>query len=122
MKIFILDDSRLRQNNLFRLLNKKFDGPKIFQAYSRDEAIEMLEKHQRFDIIFLDHDLGGEVYVNSSEYNTGFWVAKYIADNKIGYGQIILHTLNFSGAVIMLNLLKNAKHIPYTILVKVLDE
>ena len=52
------------------------------------------------------NDEGEEVYVDSSEYNTGFWVAKYIADNKVGYEQIILHTLNFSGAVLMLNLLK----------------
>lgn len=106
MKIFILDDSHIRQNNFTRLLHKKFDNPEIFRAYSREEAIDIIEEQQRFDIIFLDHDLGEEVYVDSSEYNTGFWVAKYIADNKVGYEQIILHTLNFSGAVLMLNLLK----------------
>lgn len=122
MNIFILDDDDNRQQTLVSLLKDLLDEPNIFCAYSRDEAIKILENNKSFDMIFLDHDLGGRVYVDSSEYNTGWWVAKYIADNNIQCPQIILHTLNYAGAKNMLGLLKDAVYVPFTNLVKILND
>ena len=97
-----------------RFLSK---GNQLFIAYSQKEAIEIIKKEKRFDIIFLDHDLGGKIYVNSQEDNTGWWVAKYISENNIKCPQIIVHTMNYAGAKNMLGLLKSAKHIPFMLLI-----
>jgi len=120
MKIFILDDMVERQNTLLRLLKDVINESVIFVADSRDTAIEILKNENDFDIMFLDHDLGGKVYVDSLDPNTGWWVAKYIADNNIRSKQIIIHTLNYAGAKMMLYDLPGAKHIPFPTLVNIL--
>ena len=114
MKVFILDDVEERIIVLSDLL--RIMDPIIITASTRDEAIEVLS-NDSFDVIFLDHDLGHDVYVDSNDYNTGWWVAKYIADNDIKCDQIIIHTLNYSGAQNMLGVLPEAVHIPFTFLI-----
>jgi len=118
MKIFILDDSKERQQVLQPILRELLDGPTFFIAYSRNEAIEILENENDFDFIFLDHDLGGRVYVDSQEEDTGFWVAKYIADNDIRSKHIIIHTLNTHGAKNMLTILPQATYVPFIFLIE----
>lgn len=115
MKIFVLDDSGERQNVFLHFLS---EGNQVFTAYSQQEAIKVLKKEKEFDIIFLDHDLGGGIYMESHEDNTGWWVAKYIAENGIKSKRIIIHTLNYPGAKNMQCLLPTAQHIPFTLLVE----
>lgn len=43
------------------------------------EAIQALKDHT-FDLICLDHDLGGQVMVDSSREDTGAEVARYILE------------------------------------------
>lgn len=119
MKIFILDDMLERQESLLAALRELIDEDAvIFCADSRKTAIEVLEHEREFDLMFLDHDLGGRVYVDSMDENTGWWVAKYIVDNNIRSKQIIIHTLNWAGAQRMLNLLPKADFIPFHILIE----
>jgi len=55
-----------------------------------------------WDLVMLDHDLGGEQYVNSDLPNTGMEVARWIAANKPEIGEIIVHSLNRPAATRML--------------------
>lgn len=56
-----------------------------------------------FDIVFLDHDLGGEVYCDSSRDDTGMAVVRLIVDNKPKINLIVCHSLNPSARVSMCN-------------------
>jgi response regulator RpfG family c-di-GMP phosphodiesterase len=94
MKVIFLDDSEQRQQAMKSIL------PCIIQTYTADETIEAIKKEKKVDYLFLDHDLGGQVYVDSNEYNTGMTVAKWLTKNKetLDIGYIILHSFNPAGA------------------------
>lgn len=57
------------------------------------EAIQKLESSE-WDVVFLDHDLGGEEYVNSAETNTGMEVVRWVEQNLPKVGKFIVHSLN----------------------------
>ncbi len=113
MNILVLDDMEVRHrwfvNNLARF------NAILYQARTAREAIELL-KETTFDVMFLDHDLGDRVYVDSDDPNTGYQVAKYIRENDIECNRIIIHSLNKSGVDNMMALLPNAEYIPFTVL------
>ena len=111
MRILIVEDSKERQ--------KQFEA----NLYTHDitivetveDAIKKLSNVIRWDVLFLDHDLGGQVYVPSDNKDTGYQVAKFLSDNKqyLPYN-IIVHSLNYEGAKNILSLLKEqAMHIPF---------
>lgn len=108
MNIFILEDDQ----NRMKVFKKKFINHHLEYTDQVEEAKTILTK-TKFDYIFLDHDLGGRVYVNSNEENTGFQLAKWIRDNKIECDKIIIHSLNPVGAVNMQRVLTDAEHIPF---------
>lgn len=68
-----------------------------------------------FDIIYLDHDLGGKVYVPSFLPNTGYALAKWISENNIKCKEIIIHSFNPTGAAAMKKVLPQAKLIPFNL-------
>jgi Cyclic-phosphate processing Receiver domain len=70
-----------------------------------------------FDFIFMDHDMDGRVYVPSDEPNTGYQLAKHIA-NKGTKAEIIIHSMNVPGADRILAELPQAKHIPFPTLIQ----
>jgi hypothetical protein len=94
MKVIFLDDSEARQRTMKSVL------PCIVQTYTADETIEAIKSSDKIDYLFLDHDLGGQVYVDSSEHNTGMTVAKWIVEHEeeIDIGYVILHSFNPAGA------------------------
>jgi len=118
MKIFILDDMVDRQQFLSYAVSKVYGSDSYcIIADSFDNAIKVFEEHKEFDVMFLDHDLGGRVYVDSSDLNTGYQVAKYMVENNITSKEIIVHSLNPAGVQNMLAILpKHAKYVPYTLL------
>jgi len=65
-----------------------------------------------FDLIFLDHDLDNRVFVDSEEENTGYQLAKYIAENNVR-GKIIIHSMNTYGAARMQEILPDARRISF---------
>ena len=93
MKILILEDNLSRQE-FFKVNLEKHnltitDLSKI--------AIEKLST-EKWDILFLDHDLGGEVHVSSDNTNTGAEVARWIQNNPNKKPKlVIIHTLNPPG-------------------------
>ena len=114
MKILVLDDMEERQKWFADKLPKYVDNPEIFVAKDVDEAIKCFQEINEFDIMFLDHDLGGRIYVDSNDPNTGYQVAKYMVENGIKGKEIIIHTLNYAGAQNMMALLPDAKYVPFT--------
>jgi len=78
------------------------------------EAIVLLE-HVKFDLVFLDHDLGGEAFANSSEPNTGAEVARWLEDpdNQLSKPRaLVIHTLNPAGRKYMAQALPDAMVCP----------
>ena len=73
------------------------------------------KKNITFDIIFLDHDLGNRIYVDSGDPNTGFQVAMFIQNNKICYNEIIVHSMNYWGAKNIKDIIPDARLIPINI-------
>jgi CheY-like chemotaxis protein len=99
MKILVLEDNEER----IKWFKRKLEPFCDLTMFSNAElAIEKI-KEEKFDVIFLDHDLGGKVYVDSNEPNTGYQVAKIIPNtiNKDSY--IIIHSLNPVGIQNMMN-------------------
>lgn len=51
-------------------------------------------KGEAFDMVFLDHDLGGEVFVDSSREDCGMEVVRFMEEHKPSAGRVVVHTMN----------------------------
>lgn len=107
MKILILEDSAERMEFFY----KKFEDSEIRHVEHAKDAIEALENNQ-YDIIFLDHDLGG-TQMNYDPKDCGTLVAEYLSENPVD-SKIIIHSFNPVAANRMINILHrlDVKYIP----------
>lgn len=104
MRILIVDDSEER----VKAFASKLQDHYIYVAYDANQAYAAIHQEDRFDYIFLDHDLCGGVYENSDE-KSGYGVAKYLVSIPEKYPQrVIIHSLNPSGAKNIEEALKSA--------------
>lgn len=87
MNILFLDDSRERTRRFRSCV------PNATIVHTSPDAITQLAS-QEWDYVFLDHDLGGEEYVNSSRIDCGMAVVRWITDEKPNISHIIVHSLN----------------------------
>jgi len=113
MKILILDDNQFRHTGFER----KFIGHDLIHVYTAEECInKLIELKGNFDILYLDHDLGGQEMISSGK-GTGWEVASFISENEQykpnGYGCIFLHSLNPAGRLNMKNKLPEALEVPF---------
>jgi hypothetical protein len=102
MKIFILEDSGERVNIFFSM----FDQHDVVVANCAKTACKILSE-EKFDRIFLDHDLGGLTFVDSDDENTGYQVAKHIPSTMNNEVDVVIHSWNGSGAMQMENALRS---------------
>lgn len=107
-KALVLEDSQDRIEEFKKRFKEKgWEG--IFVDNVTDFEKKLLT--EKYDIIFLDHDLEGQAFVNSDYYNTGTTAAKMIvkrrSETKIKY-PIIIHSANPHGADSMFNILRDA--------------
>jgi CheY-like chemotaxis protein len=93
MKILIVEDD----NERIKWFRSEFSWADLHIYEDAQPAIEKLEKDSEWDVIFLDHDLGWRVFVASSDSNTGYQVAKKIAELGIK-APVIIHSQNIIGA------------------------
>lgn len=111
MKIFVLEDSAERLIS-FRKWLSAHDV-----AYAEDAwTAHPILKDQKFDVIFLDHDLGNRSDVRSDDPNTGYAVAKEIANGVNKNTQVVVHSMNPNGALNILGVLSpgnKAFHRPF---------
>jgi DNA-binding response OmpR family regulator len=91
MKILFLDDDLTRCK---RFLSQH---PTATIANTAHEAIHALTTGD-WDVVFLDHDLGGEVLVDPAQENTGSAVVRFLVAEKRPIGQIIIHSFNVVAA------------------------
>ncbi|MDD5589092.1 MAG: response regulator [Candidatus Nanoarchaeia archaeon] len=120
MKIFILEDNTIRIETFKKLATKTWDASnlKIFIATDVEEGKIILKNNQPFDLAFLDHDLGGEIYVPSENENTGYQLAKFIEKENIKIDTIVIHSHNPSGAKNMNDILSNSHVIQFSYLIE----
>jgi len=104
MKILFLDDDHQR----IKRVKEQCIGHELFIAETAKEAITQLESGVVFDVVSLDHDLGGETMVTSGN-GTGYEVAVFIGQMKIPPQRVIIHSFNPVGAKTMWHALP---HIP----------
>ena len=118
MNILILEDKHIRLKTFKRL----FPDSQITHVETSKEAIEKL-KNSSWDMLFLDHDLGGQEMVASGE-NTGWEVADWLSKNPDRKpSNIVLHSCNPGGRANMKAVLPEAYDIPFTALyTKSLDQ
>lgn len=114
IKIFILEDNNERikwfKRKITDLVKREFE---LFISKDIDAAIKLYEENKPFDIYFLDHDLGGRVFVDSREENTGYTFAKYLKEKNITgeNEEVYSHSLNPIGRKNIINCFKKAKPI-----------
>ena len=94
MNVLILEDDPGR----IRIFKRNLIGAaKVSCVETVEAAINELQT-SNWDYLFLDHDLGGDVYVPSGP-GTGYEVAEWLEQNpKRQPSNIIIHSLNSVGA------------------------
>lgn len=103
MNILVLEDSIFRCREFRRQL------PSAELYTTADELIACLDKADAvWDMLFLDHDLGNEVYVDPAEHNTGSEVVRWIVLHRPKIKKIIVHSLNTEAAKYMVHDLSQA--------------
>lgn len=65
--------------------------------------------NEKFDFIFLDHDLGGQVYVDSEDENTGFQLCKHLVKTENIATKVMIHSWNEPAAKKMMEFLNEKK-------------
>lgn len=115
LKILFLDDDLTRHNTIKPLLTKYL----VDYVFTSTEAINKL-KETKYNVIMLDHDLGGKIFVESGP-GTGYEVACWIEQNLPTVDlTIYLHSFNPAGVKRMKMALPDAKIIPFDILIDAL--
>lgn len=108
-RILFLDDSLERQRTFRSLV------PSGHCVQTADECIAALERS--WDVVFLDHDLGGEVFVDPAHPNSGSAVVRWMVTHSPAVGYIIVHSLNGAAARLMVAALREvgyrADHVPF---------
>lgn len=99
--ILFLDDSKER--------TKKFQSmyPNAICVETAKECIKKLDE-SAWEFLFLDHDLGDQVFVDSSREDTGMEVVRWIEKNVPVIKQIYVHTLNVPAGQSMVDKLRDA--------------
>jgi ActR/RegA family two-component response regulator len=92
MKNILFLDDDLKRTEEF-LNNFSNSNNVITTVENAEECINKL-KDFKFDFISLDHDLGGEIFVDSSRKDTGMEVVRFLNSNKTNQGLIIVHSYN----------------------------
>jgi len=113
MKILVLEDSQERIEK-FKTLFPEHDHD-VWFTYEAQECIDLLDT-QQWDILFLDHDLGGKVFCPSDE-NSGYAVACWLSHFTDRMPTlIVVHSMNPIGASSMGQVLPEGMRIPFFLL------
>jgi hypothetical protein len=90
-------------------------------------CIATIQKEPLIDHLFLDHDLGGETWVDSGREDCGMEVVRYLCSNDFTerIKHIVVHSHNVSAAQEMYLKLKDANYnvqlVPFSNLMRVIQ-
>ena len=105
MKIFVLEDNPERMAQFSAMWIKE----ELVITNNVAQARKILE-NEKFSYVFLDHDLGGEVYVSAMDKNSGSYLCKHMHETKNVDTPIIVHSWNDVGAKQMIDYLMDSNH------------
>ena len=106
MRILFLDDERYRTKKFLWDIKAKTED-RIATVATAKDCIERLEDEE-WDFVFLDHDLGGKVYVDSNREDCGMEVVRHLQANKKKICCVFVHSLNEPARINMVSKLKDA--------------
>lgn len=92
MKVFVLEDDDYRNSEFRKVL---FNVDATFTT-SYDEAVT--KYRGPYDVVCLDHDLGGQQMVSSEEQNTGYQFTKKMPYITTVPPIVLIHSYNLEGA------------------------
>jgi CheY-like chemotaxis protein len=95
MRILVLDDFDVR---LMYARKKYRDVGELYLVKTAEDAILQLKAMNEWGIVSLDHDLGGEVFVDSDREDCGMEVVRWIVKNNPAIRRINIHTANHMAA------------------------
>lgn len=115
MTILFLDDS---QKRIKRFLT---EHPHAHVVETAPDAIAALQA-RKWKKVYLDHDLGGEAWVDPKRPDTGSEVVRWVVENKPEVKEFIVHSHNHLAAPFMARALIEAgyetSYIPFNKLMK----
>jgi CheY-like chemotaxis protein len=97
VNVFVLEDDPVRQDTFLKALV----GHEVTLVANVEEALRAFSPP--YDLVFLDHDLGGQHYVPSEDPTTGYAFVKQAVDRMADCGIVVVHSYNTVGAERMLN-------------------
>lgn len=101
-RILFLDDDH-RRIAMFRDLVADLECD-LAIVETADECIVRLADGP-WDLVLLDHDLGGEIYCDSAREDCGMEVVRWLSEHRADHGGFIVHTHNeIAGAAMYLAL------------------
>lgn len=102
-RILFLDDNYARGQSFLAMY------PDAIWVQYADECIELLA--QSWDEVWLDHDLGGETFVDSRREDCGMAVVRHVSENQpehLRSTRFIIHSHNDDAAPLMVEALQSA--------------
>jgi len=102
--ILFLDDSLDRAKTMLA------QYPETVWVQTASEAIQKLSQEQ-WHVVCLDHDLGGETFVDSSREDCGMEVVRWIEQAMPTIGKVIVHTWNYPAAKRMVARLRRKDYV-----------
>ncbi len=112
MRIFVLEDDQ----NRVKRFKRELVGHNVDYATTMVDGTRFVSKKD-YDLIFLDHDLGGlEMVDPESPEGTGYHVALEISFSKNRETPCVIHSCNPCGAGMMNKVLQNSKIVPFVAL------
>ena len=126
MKILILEDSGERT----KWFSDWFVAEEVIITNNAKVAIALLHSVE-FDMVFLDHDLGGQTFIDSDDENCGYQVTKALPSTINRSTHVVIHSHNNAAAKRMVNSLSYSEEfngridqVPFLVLISTnqLDE
>ncbi len=97
-RILLLDDDRSR---ITAFVTRIDDVSRSITPVETAESCIQLLASTVWDLVLLDHDLGGETFVDSARSDTGAEVVRWLRSNQKPHGAFVVHSMNPVGAASM---------------------
>ena len=121
MIVLIVEDDQMR----IGWFKDMYKDDELHFAVNVEEAKKLLQS-QKFERIFLDHDLAGITFEDSDKETTGAAVVRFMVEKGLQkQADIVVHSNNPAGAHYMYGMLEQAgyqvKSVPFTYLINQID-
>jgi len=110
MRVFVLEDDPMRLAWFW----SHFQGTELTCCTDAADAVRAF-RDGRWDVVSLDHDLGGQTFVDSADKNTGAEFLRQCGAEVAACPVVAVHSYNQAGAARMIALLQDyGKSIEWT--------